>query len=71
MQALQSPTFVEDVFGGKIVSSVTCLECNTVSHLFLIIIENSNFNFFEHLHIQCQQKCAFLCNNLTMYMYCT
>ena len=37
IQATLAPTFVEDVFGGKLVSTVTCQECETVSYMYMYI----------------------------------
>ena len=33
MAAAMADTFVEGVFGGQLASSVTCSQCNTVSHV--------------------------------------
>ena len=33
MAAAMADTFVERVFGGQLASSVTCSQCNTVSHM--------------------------------------
>ena len=55
MQAMLSSTFVDEVFGGKIASSITCLECQTVRHLKVeptILLQNlQSLSFFQRYEI--------------------
>ena len=59
MQAMQSTTYVDEVFGGKIVSSVTCLECQEVrGHI-------QHTHTHTHIHVVYNCTCTVVHNYST------